>query len=78
VLILEGAVAYNMVIVYRIKFVCMVKEWICLHGNTLSFATVACHARYCGFSLNRAVHPTDCAVMFIYTSFYDGLAQAYI
>jgi hypothetical protein len=45
---------------------------------TVSFATVACHARYCGFSLNCTVHRTDCAVMLIYTSFYDGLTQAYI
>jgi hypothetical protein len=45
---------------------------------TVSFATVACHARYRGFLLKRAVHQTDCAVMLIYTSFYDGLAEAYI
>lgn len=65
VLILEGAVAYDMVHCLQNK--------ICQWGQrvdmpcilTASFAIAAHHARYCGALLNDTVHLPGCAVIFI-------------
>jgi hypothetical protein len=83
VLILECAIPVAYMVICLLNTICPAwsKSGYAFLGMpcilTASFVTATCHTRYHGVSLNRAIHLPDCAVMFIYTSFYYGLAVAY-